>query len=108
MGTSWMKGWCHAGRGVLTSCPPCQEDPLSLQPPVGTAGSLRPWALIQTVPTWSLWGARDIREKCRKLGEVSQRGEAGGRDPQSGGDAETGAGASQQAPCVPQRASTDP
>lgn len=68
MGTSWMKGWYHAGRGILTSCPPCQEDPLSLQPPVGTAGSLRPWALIQTVPTWSLWGSKGHQREMQKVG----------------------------------------
>ena len=75
VGTRWIKGMMMGWRrGSLTSRPPCQEDPLSLQPPVGTSEFLRPWALIQTVPTWSLgreegvWIPHEQEQRYRGLG----------------------------------------
>lgn len=75
----WRRGW-----GALTSRPPCRDQPLSLQPPVGTAGSRRPWALTQTVPTWSLWAEGRQREKQEVRGGG---GREAGRDPETVGDA---------------------
>lgn len=76
-GTGLREGADGGGReGTLTSRPPCQEDPLSLQPPVGTAGSLRPWALIQTVPTRSLWGDGASESKAGSWGGGESETEA--------------------------------
>lgn len=82
-GMRWLKQvMTGPRRGALTSGPPLQDDPLSLQPPVGTSVFRRPWALIQTVPTRSLWGDRGDMSKNGKLRGAGSQGGGVGRDPE--------------------------